>query len=74
MSSITRNRTRLRSLTNSCVLFFVLSAWASGSFGGVAMPDFSLMDVNPASPTHGQSVSPRNYLGEVSGWYFGHAT
>jgi len=40
---------------------------------GVA-PDFSLIDVNPNSVTHGQAVSPRQYLGKVSAWYFGHAT
>jgi hypothetical protein len=40
---------------------------------GDAMPDFSLADVNPASPTHGQQVSPRNHLGKLSAWYFGHS-
>jgi hypothetical protein len=30
--------------------------------------------VSPNSPTSGQLVSPRDYLGEVSGWYFGHST
>jgi hypothetical protein len=39
-----------------------------------AVPDFGLMDLNPTSPTYNQSVSPRDYLGEVSAWYFGHAT
>lgn len=39
-----------------------------------AMPDFQLVDVNPASPTYAQSVSPRDYLQKVSAWYFGHAT
>jgi hypothetical protein len=38
-----------------------------------AMPDFALTDVNPASPTHDQQVSPRDYLGKVSAWYFGRA-
>jgi hypothetical protein len=37
------------------------------------MPDFSLLDVNPNSPTADQSVSPRDYLEQVSGWYFGNA-
>jgi hypothetical protein len=41
---------------------------------GDLAPDFSLLDVNPASPTSGQPVSPRDYLQRVSGWYFGHAT
>jgi hypothetical protein len=42
--------------------------------GSSAMPAFSLLDVNPASGTFNQAVSPRQYLGQVSGWYFGHAT
>jgi hypothetical protein len=37
-------------------------------------PDFSLMDVNPNSPTSGHAVSPRSELGRISAWYFGHAT
>ncbi len=39
-----------------------------------SMPDFSLRDVNPASATYNQLLSPRHYLGKVSAWYFGHAT
>lgn len=38
------------------------------------MPDFSLNDVNETSPTFGQPISPRNYLQEVSAWYFGHGS
>lgn len=38
------------------------------------MPDFSLTDVNGSSPTTGQSVSPRDYEGRISAWYFAHAT
>jgi hypothetical protein len=38
------------------------------------MPEFSLSDVNPNSATSGQQVSPRRYLQQVSGWYFGYAT
>jgi hypothetical protein len=41
---------------------------------GEVMPDFALLDVNPGSPRSGQVVSPRDYLGQVSAWYFGHAT
>ena len=36
-------------------------------------PDFSLEDVNPTSSSFGDVVSPRDKLGEVSVWYFGHA-
>ena len=39
-----------------------------------AVPDFSLIDVNETSPTYNQSVSPRDFMGEVSAWYFGHST
>jgi hypothetical protein len=41
---------------------------------GEMVAAFSLPDVNPASPRFGQVVSPRDYLGQVSAWYFGHAT
>lgn len=37
-------------------------------------PDFALNDLNPASATFGQAVSPRDHLGRVSAWYFAHAT
>ena len=39
-----------------------------------AMPDFNLIDYNPTSSTYDQPVSPRDYFGEVSAWYFGHST
>ncbi len=44
--------------------------------GGILeeVSDFSLIDVNPTSKTYNQLVSPRDYLGQVSAWYFGHAT
>ncbi|MEM8678941.1 MAG: hypothetical protein AAGF97_06300 [Planctomycetota bacterium] len=44
--------------------------------GGILeeVSDFSLIDVNPTSKTYNQPVSPRDYLGQVSAWYFGHAT
>jgi len=42
--------------------------------GPGAVPDFSLMDVNPTSATFDQAVSPRDELEKVSAWYFGHAT
>ena len=37
-------------------------------------PDFTLSDVNSSSARYGEDVSPRDYLGRVSAWYFGHAT
>ena len=42
--------------------------------GPNAVVDFSLPDTNPSSPTVGQTISPRDYLQEVSGWYFIKAT
>jgi hypothetical protein len=39
-----------------------------------SMADFSLVDVNHNSASHNQAVSPRDYLDQVSAWYFGHAT
>ncbi|MEM7246031.1 MAG: hypothetical protein AAF533_11860 [Acidobacteriota bacterium] len=38
------------------------------------VPDFALIDVNETSTTAGRAVSPRDHLGKVSAWYFGHAT
>ena len=39
-----------------------------------ALADFLLEDVNSFSPLYGQTVSPRDYLEQVSGWYFLHGT
>lgn len=39
-----------------------------------AVPDFSLQDVNPNSPRYGEMLSPRDYIGQVAGFYFTHAT
>lgn len=41
---------------------------------GTVMPDFSLVDRNPNSASFGQPVSPRQHLGKVTAWYFGHVT
>lgn len=38
------------------------------------LPDFLLEDVNTTSQTYQQQISPRDYLGQVSVWYFGHST
>jgi hypothetical protein len=46
---------------------------ASDGPSGLA-PDFSLEDVNPNSSLYQTTVSPSDYLGRVSAWYFGHAT
>jgi hypothetical protein len=41
---------------------------------GEPVADFSLIDTNSTSATYGESVSPGDYSGQISGWYFGHAT
>jgi hypothetical protein len=38
------------------------------------LADFSLVNANPNSDTFDQEVSPRDYLGGVSAYYFGAAT
>ena len=45
-----------------------------GPAPNTVVADFSLADVNPASPTYSTNVSPRQRLSAVSAWYFGHAT
>ena len=42
--------------------------------GPNAVSDFSLPDINPASSSLGQNISPRDYLQQISGWYFIKAT
>ena len=37
-------------------------------------PDFSLPDVNPGSPRYNAPVTPRDYILQVSGYYFGAAS
>jgi hypothetical protein len=50
-----------------------LGIWGDPPALGSPMPDFSLADVNPASASYAQQVSPRDYLGKISAWYFGKA-
>lgn len=38
------------------------------------LPDFALEDVNATSPRYGESISPRDYLRQVSVYYFGQST
>ena len=51
-----------------------LASWGAQAWGQGAAPEFSLPDVNATSITHGMTVSPRDYVGRVSGWYFGYST
>ena len=52
------------------LIAFVLSTW---SVVAQPVPDFSLRDVNTASPRANALVSPRDYVLQVSGYYFGAA-
>jgi hypothetical protein len=47
---------------------------SGGSMANVPKPEFALLDVNPNSATSGKTISPRDYTGQISAWYFGHAT
>ncbi len=60
-------------LHGGAALVAASSAASAGEGEAAAMPDFTLTDVNPASSTGNRPVSPRDYLEQVSGWYFGHA-
>jgi hypothetical protein len=72
-------RTRLLSFITAVVLATLLGCHQDATAPPpvdptVPKPDFSLLDVNPNSATHGVQVSPRQYLNSVSAYYFGHAT
>ena len=47
--------------------------WLGGTaqLGAEPVGDFSIIDVNPTSPRYQNPVSPRDYLHQVSGYYFG---
>lgn len=47
---------------------------AEGEASAQAVPDFALVDVNATSASYDQAVSPRDYLDQVSGWYFTQST
>lgn len=73
---------RLPRVFASAVLALAFVSIGCGDSGPSAPPppaaepvaDFSAPDVNATSPRFGDAVSPRDYLGQVSAWYFGHAT
>jgi hypothetical protein len=43
----------------------------AGVVGAAPQPDFSLPDVNEASARSTQLISPRQYQGQITAWYFG---
>jgi hypothetical protein len=47
---------------------------AASSRAADPLPDFHLDDTNPQSPRFDAKVSPRDYILQVSGYYFGHAS
>ena len=72
----TRRRLRFETLEARHLLHgaIELPPGIAGEGESSPMPDFAVTDVNPASPRKDQGVSPRDYLQQVSAWYFGHAT
>jgi hypothetical protein len=68
---------RARDLAAACLRMDetrdALGIWGDPPPPPAPMPDFALPDVNPASPSYSQQVSPRDYLGKISAWYFGRA-
>jgi hypothetical protein len=57
------------------VLFALMACSSDGGNGDpTPVPDFELLDVNPASPTYDTLVSPRDEIGHITGWYWGSAT
>jgi hypothetical protein len=48
----------------------LLAVCAAAAFGAIPVTDFRLLDTNPQSPRSGQLVSPRDYLFQISAFYF----
>ena len=55
----------------SAVCLVVLSGCSTDSLGMI-MPEFNLVDTNPNSQQFEQEINPTDYLGSITGWYFGH--
>jgi len=51
-------------------LFFILATLTVALHGAAAVPDFKLMDGNRNSPRSGKMVSPRDYVFQISAYYF----
>jgi len=55
------------------LLAVLLGSAASQAAETPPVPDFQLLDVNPNSIRRNSLVSPRDYVLQVSGYYFGSA-
>ena len=60
----------MRNLRHSAVVLFA----AAMSMGAQPVPDFHLWNVNEVSARPDATVSPRDYLLQVCGFYFGGAS
>jgi hypothetical protein len=75
---MTRQRRRRRLVTEQLESRWLLASvndhfdFAEGEESMV--PDFEIVDLNPNSASYEEAVSPRDYLQQVSGWYFTYAT
>jgi hypothetical protein len=75
-------RNRIFRILNNLVLIALVFLFACGKDessrpadeGRDRVPDFIMQDWNPNSARYLESVSPRDYLGQVSCWYFTAAT
>jgi hypothetical protein len=47
---------------------------ASGMGAGEPLADFQLVDTNPTSASYNQMVSPSDFSGQTSVWYYIHST
>ncbi len=56
------------------VLLSLLACSPRGLAPDEPVPDFELVDQNLSSELWGQTVSPSDYEGQVSAWYFGSAS
>ena len=50
------------------------SSQDTGESSSFAIYNFTLPDVNPFSSSYGSDITPSDYLGQVTGWYFIKAT
>jgi hypothetical protein len=56
------------------ILRIVLASAGMAAAFAQPVPDFQLRDVSAASTRHAAVVSPRDYIMQVSGYYFGSST